>query len=179
MPRCNPIPSTSTIGRADFNTYADRLGIDDGVLLAIDGGGTALTSRLRFVDLAGLGDTRIAQYWADGDMKGLRDHVYGRVRPTFIRVVITWEGVAPTGILDDPRLARDYARVWGPPEGGGNYVRRDAVDNVTRLRQLQDDAPGLAASIDAPWNRSTTQWWCGAELRPSPVGADPLTTIPR
>ena len=50
---------------------ADRLGIDDGSLLAVDGGGTALTSRLRFVDLSGLADARIARYWSDNDMAGL------------------------------------------------------------------------------------------------------------
>ena len=36
-----------------FNGYADILGVRAGSLLAVDGGGTSLTGRLRFVDLSG------------------------------------------------------------------------------------------------------------------------------
>ncbi len=137
-----------------FNTYADRLGIRQGSLLAVDGGGTSLTSRLRFVDLSGLTDARIAGYWEDGDMEGLRDHVFDDVRPTFIRIWFGWDGIVPSGILDDPRLERDYVLIWGPPEGGGNWVRRDAVaDDPVALERLQRRAPELAAAVDAPWAR--------------------------
>jgi hypothetical protein len=161
-----------------FNSYADRLGIADGTLLAVDAGGTSLTSRLRFVDLAGLADRRIARFWADDDMGGLRDHIFEDVEPTFIRIWFGWDGVGPTGILDDPRLERDYVLIWGPPQGGGNWVRRDAVARPSALTELQAAAPGLAEAVDAPWARSTTQWWCPPVLRPSGVGDDPVPRLP-
>jgi hypothetical protein len=161
-----------------FNTYADRLGIGDGSLLAVDGGGTSLTTRLRFVDLSGLGDQRIARYWADRDMAGLRDHVFDDVRPTFIRIWHGWDGVGPTRILDDHRLQRDYVLIWSPPEGGGNWVRRDAVAEPARLAELQRSAPQLADAVDAPWARGATGWWCGPSLRPPAPGDDPMTKLP-
>jgi hypothetical protein len=111
-------------------------------------------------------------------MAGLRDHVFDDVRPTFIRVWIGWDGVGPSGILDDPRLQRDYVLVWGPREGGGNWVRRDAVTDPSKLADLQQAAPQLAAAVDAPFARGVTQWWCGPALRPSAPGDDPLSTLP-
>jgi hypothetical protein len=161
-----------------FNTYADRLGIASGTLLAVDAGGTSLTSRLRFVDLAGLADRRIARYWADGDMAGLRDHVFDEVEPTFIRIWFGWDGVGPTGILDDHRLERDYVLIWGPPQGGGNWVRRDAVTEPEALAELQAAAPGLAEVVDAPFARGVTDWWCPPLLRPSAPGEDPVPRLP-
>ncbi len=161
-----------------FNTYADRLGIGDGSLLAVDGGGTSLTTRLRFVDLSGLGDKRIARYWADRDMTGLRDHVFDDVRPTFIRIWFGWDGIRPSGILDDARLQRDYVLIWSPPEGGGNWVRRAAVTDPSTLADLQQSAPQLAVAVDAPWARGATRWWCGPTLRPSAPGDDPVTKLP-
>ena len=161
-----------------FNTYADRLAIGEGSLLAVDGGGTALSSRLRFVDLSGLTDTRIADYWAHRDMAGLRDYVFGDVRPTFIRIWFGWDGIAPTKILEDERLGRDYVLIWSPPQGGGNWVRRDAVHDETALGNLQQAAPKLAEVVDAPYGRSTTRWWCDPKMRPSAVGDDPLTRLP-
>ncbi|MGI8815411.1 MAG: hypothetical protein ACR2G2_09075 [Pseudonocardia sp.] len=162
-----------------FNTYADLLGIDQGSLLAVDGGGTSLTSRLRFVDLSGLADARIARYWHTNDMVGLRDHVFEQVRPTFIRIWSGWDGVARSGILADPRLGRDYVLVWGPPGGGGNWVRRDAVPSAGSLDELRRLAPELAAMVDAPYDRIATHWWCPATLRPSVPGASPALDLPR
>ncbi|MFN8020050.1 MAG: glycosyltransferase family 39 protein [Acidimicrobiales bacterium] len=161
-----------------FDTYADRLGIVDGTLLAVDGGGTSLTSRLRFVDLSGLGDPTIADLWAEGDMAGLRDHVFDEVRPTFIRIWSGWDGIAPSQILADPRLQRDYVAVWAPPDGGGNWVRRSAVVDPAVLDALQRDAAHLAAIVDAPWPRSNTHWWCPGEMRPTEPADDPVSTLP-
>ena len=99
------------------NTYADLLGVRDGSLLAVDAGGTALTSRLRFVDLAGLADRTIARHWQDDDMPGLRDHVFERVRPTFVRLWTGWAELRRSGLLADPRLARDYVLDLGTQVG--------------------------------------------------------------
>lgn len=73
------------IGHA-FNGYADILGVQDGTLLSVDGGGKSLTSRLRFVDLAGLAERRIARFWQHDDMPGIRDYIFDDVRPTIISV---------------------------------------------------------------------------------------------
>jgi hypothetical protein len=157
-----------------FNSYADRLGIDEGTLLAVDGGGTALTSRLGFVDLSGLTDRAIADLWADDDMAGLRDHVFEEVRPTFIRLWPGWDGYERLGLVDDARLAEDYVPVWSPPEGGGNWVRREAATDPAALAQLQADAPQIAALVDAPYFEDGLRWWCGSTLRPSAPGSDPV-----
>jgi hypothetical protein len=61
--------------------YANILGLHAGTLLVPDVGGSALVSTLRIVDLAGLADARIADYWATNDMTGLRDHVFNEIRP--------------------------------------------------------------------------------------------------
>lgn len=168
-----------------FNTYADRLNIATGSLLAVDGGGTSLTSRLRFVDLSGLGNAETAGFWKRRDMRGLRDHVFNEVKPTFIRIWSGWDGVTRTQILEDPRLARDYVLVWGPVEGGGNYVRRDSVADQDALDDLQQRAPEMAAWVDAPYGPENIRypgklhWWCEPTLRPTAPGADPLPGLPR
>jgi hypothetical protein len=161
-----------------FNTYADLLGVADGSLLAVDGGGTSLTSRLRFVDLSGLADARIAGFWQSDDMAGLRDHVYDEVRPTFIRVWSGWAELGRSELLADPRLDRDYLLVWQPADGGGNYVRRDVVPSPEVLAELRQLAQGLIGPIDAPYERSTTHWWCPAILRPTAPGTRPALTLP-
>jgi hypothetical protein len=70
----------------NFNGYADILGVREGTLLAVDGGGTSLTSRLRYIDLSGLADRRIARFWQTDDMSGLRDYIFDDIHPTFIKV---------------------------------------------------------------------------------------------
>ena len=50
-------------------------------------------------------------------MPGLRDHVFERVRPTFIRLWTGWAELRRSGLLADPRLARDYVLIWGPRSG--------------------------------------------------------------
>jgi hypothetical protein len=178
--RVTPTASVCYIARNTgytFNSYADRLGVDKGTLLAVDGGGTSLTSRLRFVDLAGLADEDIASFWQHDDMSGLRDYVFEKVRPTFIRVWHGWDGVRRTLILEDRRLTRDYVSIWAPPEGGGNWVRRDAVTDPTALVELQRDAPAIAALVDRPYVPRDMRWWCDSRLRPSAPGADPASTM--
>jgi hypothetical protein len=157
-----------------FNSYADRLGVDEGSLLAVDGGGTSLTTRLDFVDLSGLTDHDIADLWQRDDMAGLRDHVFEDVRPTFIRVWRGWDGFDRVRLFEDPRLLADYEPIWSPPEGGGNWVRRDAIEDPAALARLQAEAPDLAALVDAPFFEDGLQWWCGPTLRPSAPGSDPV-----
>ncbi len=179
--RITPTVSVCYVARSTgytFNIYADRLDIDGGTLLAVDGGGTSLTSGLEFIDLSGLGDETIAGFWRDDDMAGLRDHVFEDVAPTFIRIWHGWDGVPRLRLLEDPRLAEDYVAVWAPPEGGGNWVRRDAVSNQAALLELQQEAPGLAASVDAPYVPGDMRWWCDRTLRPPEPGADPTAGVP-
>lgn len=165
-----------------FNTYADVLGVGSGAggasLLAVDGGGTSLTSRLRFVDLSGLTDTGIAGYWQANDMDGLREHVYEEVRPTFLRVWSGWAELGRSGLLEDPRFARDYLPIWVPPDGGGNWVRRDAVSDPKALDEVRRLAAVLAVQVDAPYQRDPMRWWCPDTMRPSAPGTRPALQLP-
>jgi hypothetical protein len=164
------------------NTYADLLGVRDGSLLAVDAGGTALTSRLRFVDLAGLADRTIARHWQDDDMPGLRNHVFERVRPTFIRLWTGWAELRRSGLLADARLARDYVLIWGPRSGGGTWVRRDVVSTPAGRSGLIEAArrgPRIAAGIEGLYADPVQRWWCGPTMRPSPEGSDPMRVPPR
>jgi hypothetical protein len=118
-----------------FDTYADRLGVDRGTLLLPDIGGTALTTRLEVVDLAGLASYRIAGLRAAGDLAGLRDHVFEEVRPTFIHTHGAWDA----GMSADPRLERDYVRLYRGAGTDSDWVRRDIAhgageDAVRALR---------------------------------------------
>ena len=151
------------------NEYADILQLRDGTLLAVDGGGTALTSRLRFVDLSGLTDTRFAELWQRNDGPGIRDHIFEVVRPTFFKVDSGWAGAARAGLLTDPRLARDYLVLISPSAGSGTWVRRDAVADPALLVAARRHAGEAFARIDAPYLRGDrTVWICGPTLRPPP-----------
>lgn len=87
--------------RAD-NAYADILGIRQGSLLVADVGATALTSRLRIVDLDGLTDATMADFWANQNWTGLDDYVFDVAKPTFIELHPPWD--TETGLRADPRL---------------------------------------------------------------------------
>jgi hypothetical protein len=151
------------------NAYADALRVRDGTLLAVDGGGTALSSRLRFVDLSGLADARIAELWQQGDTRGLRDHVFEVVRPTFFKMDSGWSEAARSGLLTDPRLGRDYVLLFAPNPGSGTWVRRDVVPEPESLAQARRRAVEGFTRTDAPFLRGDrTAWICGPRLRPSP-----------
>jgi hypothetical protein len=111
-------------GRA-INSYAQVVDVPDPVVTAPDIGGAALVSQLRVVDMVGLADRRIARFWAAGDMAGLRDHLLGEVRPTFVTLNPDW--ARPTGLLADPRLAADYVEITTSAAGVTDWVRRDAL----------------------------------------------------
>jgi hypothetical protein len=148
------------------NAYADILRIRDGTLLAVDGGGTALTSRLRFVDLSGLADARIARYWQEDDMPGLRDYLLEEVRPTFVKYFSGWSGADRLAIIDDARFERDYEQLWA----GGDWVRHDAVPDAQALAVARQWPRGVLALIDRQYTAVPQVWRCGETLRPGTVG---------
>ena len=152
------------------NTYADILRVRDGTLLAVDGGGTALTSRLRFVDLSGLTDAPIADLWQRGDARALRDHAFDVVRPTFFKIDSGWAEAEWTGLLADPRLSRDYLVVAAPGPGTGTFVRRDAVPDAASLAAARRYAGQALNGTDLPFLRGDrTAWRCDPALRPPPT----------
>jgi hypothetical protein len=156
----------------NFNGYADILGVREGTLLAVDGGGTSLTSRLRYIDLSGLADRRIARFWQTDDMSGLRDYIFEDIQPTFIKLFHGWAQRDRLALMGDPRLARDYVLMFSGQAGGGEWVRRNVVS----------DGGSLAAAQlwgRHTWNLVTERyppgvppvWWCGDVLRPTPFSA--------
>lgn len=152
-----------------FNGYADILRLLDGSLLAVDGGGTSLTSRLRYIDLSGLGDRRIARFWQADDMAGLRDYIFDEVRPTFLKIYWRWAERKRLRLAEDPRLARDYVLMYSGRPGGGEWVRRDAVPNESALvtagrwgQHFWDLASERYGGV------RPEAWWCGDTLRPTP-----------
>ncbi|MCF2532539.1 hypothetical protein [Yinghuangia soli] len=129
-----------------FNGLADIAGLDDKATFLIpDMGGTALTSRLRLVDFAGLADAEIARYYHEGDLSGLRDHVFETVRPTFIRTGGAWWGNG-TGLANDPRLERDYEVLQRDryDVDGRTYLRKGVVASPEVMERLR-----VAAAQDA------------------------------
>jgi hypothetical protein len=163
----------------NFNGYADILGVREGTLLAVDGGGTSLTSRLRYIDLSGLADRRIARFWQTDDMSGLREYIFDNIHPTFIKLFHGWAQRDRLALMDDPRLARDYVLMFSGQAGGGEWVRRNAVS----------DGGSLAAARlwgRDTWNLVTERyppgvapvWWCGDVLRPTPFSAGSAARSP-
>jgi len=149
-----------------FNQYADILDVREGTVLEPDLGGTSLTSRLRIIDMAGLVDDEIADFYHDSDMAALREHVFEEVKPTFMHFRLYWGGV--TGIATDPRLERDYVPLYiypAPAEFGGDFVRRDAVTDPNLLAAAQDYANENVASTES----KIFEWGlrkCGDRLTP-------------
>ncbi|GLZ45495.1 hypothetical protein Acsp06_16800 [Actinomycetospora sp. NBRC 106375] len=153
-----------------INAYADILGVRDGTLAAVDGGGTALTSRLRFVDLSGLADARFAELWQRNDTRGVRDLLFDTVRPTFFKLDNGWSGTASSGLLNDPRLTRDYVVLISTQAGSGTWVRRDVVPDAGHLALARGHATAGFADVDAPFLRGhRNAWTCGPTLRTGEV----------
>jgi hypothetical protein len=150
-----------------INGYADILEVRDGSLLSVDGGGSSLTSRLRLVDLSGLADARIARFWQDDDMSGLRDYVLEDLRPTFVKYYSGWAGRGRLAIENDPRFVADYVQLWS----GGQWVRRDSVPDPERLAAARQWGDDVLALIDHEYTAVPYRWWCGDTLRPSEVGS--------
>ncbi len=140
----------------------------DGSLLAVDGGGTSLTSRLKFVDLSGLAEQRIAGAWQRNDMAGLRDYIFDEVKPTFIKIFSGWDGRDRLDVMGDPRLDRDYVIVLSGPPRGGQWVRRDAVRDPAVLDEARRWGDVVWNQVILPRSAVVpTAWWCGDVMRPS------------
>ncbi|WP_158880412.1 hypothetical protein [Amycolatopsis anabasis] len=149
-----------------FNTYADLLGAGRVSLLTPDLGGTALTSRLDIVDMAGLAEPKIADFIKHDDLAGLRDYVFDDVKPVFINSRGPWG--PGNRISSDPRIDRDYYPVHGYSEQGfpaGDWVRKDAVATPEQLRALRDYANIAVPEIDRKLAEFPLRS-CGATLRP-------------
>lgn len=131
------------------NHAADAAGVSGGTLLVPDIGGAALTSELRVVDMLGLADAPIAQYWRSGDMTGLRDHIFDDVRPTFILTHAPWSGI--TGLSGDPRLAADYVSVQRDGTGADYLlVRRDIVPTPADVARVSAAVSETVREVLAP-----------------------------
>ncbi|MET8690206.1 hypothetical protein ABZV77_38970 [Streptomyces sp. NPDC004732] len=142
-----------------FNEYADRLGIKDGSVLLPSLGGTLLTSELKVYDLAGLTEPRIADALAAGDTEGLRTYAFRELRPTFVHAVGVW--ARKTG-MQAPRLtAEGYLPLYRTPDGGGDWVRADAVRHPGRLGPLR-----AWADRAVPAAYESGRQHCGDVLRP-------------
>ncbi|SEH50280.1 hypothetical protein SAMN04489835_0621 [Mycolicibacterium rutilum] len=152
-----------------LNGYADIFRLRDASLLAVDGGGTGLTSRMRFVDLSGLADQRIARYWHDDDMAGLRDHVFDDVRPTFVKLFALWFELDRLDLAGDPRFARDYLLLYSGVPGSGEWIRRDAIPDPRTLARARVWGNTTWQQTEARYpGGQPPRWWCGAALRPTP-----------
>jgi hypothetical protein len=151
-----------------FNGYADILGVRTGSLLSVDGGGTSLTGRLKFVDLSGLTERRIAGFWQRNDMAGLRNYIFDEVKPTFIKIFSGWAQRDPLDLIGDPRLDRDYVMLLSGPPGGGRWVRRDSVRDADALDAARRWGDRVWNQVIVPRSSLVpVVWWCGDVLRPT------------
>ncbi|UOZ10878.1 hypothetical protein [Amycolatopsis sp. WQ 127309] len=128
-----------------INGFADILKLPDTAQVGlIDLGGTSLGSRIRVLDLAGLGDKPIADYLHKADMAGLRDYTFNVAKPEMITFIGSW--ITTLQFDKDPRFDRDYATIFvNRPIGDDTvdsrnwvsyHVRRDLVDPA-KLAELQ------------------------------------------
>ncbi|HEX4704748.1 MAG TPA: hypothetical protein VH352_21645 [Pseudonocardiaceae bacterium] len=148
--------------RAD-NAYADILGVRQSSLLTADVGGTALTSRLRIVDLDGLTDSKMAGFWADQNWAALDNYVFDVAKPTFIELHPPWGDL--TGVNTDPRLVRDYTLIRVDDADNTDWVRTSDVLSTGRLTQARDYATtDVTRTKDNAAAAPLRE--CGATLRP-------------
>lgn len=148
-----------------FNGYADILGLEEASLLLPDLGGTAMTSRLTLIDMAGLTHSRFAEMARAGDRAAQADYVYTEAKPTFIHVREPWS--SGTSIGWDPRLQRDYYPIHydvyqGEPHG--DWVRKSAVPTPELLAELRNYASREAAWVEQRAGESPLRH-CGPTLQ--------------
>ncbi|MFG2519007.1 hypothetical protein [Streptomyces sp. NPDC048527] len=143
-----------------FNTYAQRLGLRHATVALPDLGGTLLTTRLRVLDLAGLTDRRVADAYAAGDTRALRDHVLRAERPELLHVHAAW--VNKPGLTLARLAEAGYVPLYRQGNGG-DFVRADAVHDPARITAVRAWAkPRLDRLIAAQDHTGG----CGATLTP-------------
>ncbi|MFG2653592.1 hypothetical protein [Streptomyces sp. NPDC048425] len=143
-----------------FNTYAERLGLRHATVALPDLGGTLLTTRLRVLDLAGLTDRRIADAYASGDMRALRDHVLRAERPELLHVHAAW--VNKPGLTVARLADAGYVPLYRQ-QNGGDFVRADAVHDPARIAAVRAWA---APRLDRLIAGQDHTGGCGATLTP-------------
>ncbi|MFB7994380.1 hypothetical protein ACFC4G_16380 [Streptomyces sp. NPDC056002] len=143
-----------------FNTYAERLGLRHATVALPDLGGTLLTTRLRVLDLAGLTDRRIADAYASGDLRALRDRVLRVERPELLHVHAVWVDKAGLTVA---RLAdAGYVPLYRQ-HNGGDFVRADAVHDPARIAAVRAWATPRLDRLIADQDHTGG---CGATLTP-------------
>ncbi|HZT75683.1 MAG TPA: hypothetical protein VFA27_03435 [Vicinamibacterales bacterium] len=148
-----------------FADAARQLGIDHASILCADIGATLFETNLQVSDLAGLIEPAIVHtlkhdspVWRP-DHAAFDDWVFDRVRPTFISTQAFWTYVS--ALERDPRFRRDYLaidtyedeyvrRVFGATLHSGNFVRRDALRDVTDVARLRRHADPIDGHAVAP-----------------------------
>ncbi|MFD7202414.1 hypothetical protein [Streptomyces sp. NPDC059893] len=143
-----------------FNTYAERLGLRHATVALPDLGGTLLTTRLRVLDLAGLTDRRIADAYASGDMRALRDHVLRAERPELLHVHGAW--VNKPGLTAARLADAGYVPLYRQ-QNGGDFVRADAVHDPARIAAVGAWAAPRLDHLIAEQDHTGS---CGATLTP-------------
>ncbi|RLK60060.1 dolichyl-phosphate-mannose-protein mannosyltransferase [Actinokineospora cianjurensis] len=156
-----------------MNGIADILGRDGLSAGVIDLGGQSMASDLRLIDLAGLGDAKMAEYLGDADLQGLRDYTFTEAKPSIITFIGTWD--TTLGFTTDARFDQDYYLVYqsAPPWPGillsynrvGFWVRKELVADqaqLARLRTYTHDRVEPVLRENAVANRRD----CGPVLRP-------------
>ncbi|MET7537380.1 hypothetical protein [Streptomyces sp. NPDC005507] len=143
-----------------FNTYAERLGLRHATVALPDLGGTLLTTRLRVLDLAGLTDRRIADAYASGDMRALRDHVLRAERPELLHVHGAW--VNKPGLTVARLADAGYVPLYRQ-QNGGDFVRADAVHDPARIAAVRAWAAPRLDHLIADQDHTGS---CGATLTP-------------
>jgi len=146
----------------EFNGYVDILGLRNPTLFAPEIGGDALTGTSLLTDGAGLAEPTIARLWAAKDWAGVRNYVLDDVKPSFIKA--HGEFRTQMAFDADPRFVADYVLIGPTPNKGGNWVRRDLVQDPAVLARLQAWARRSLVADAA--QRATPLASCGDRLTP-------------
>ena len=170
-----------------FNALARELQLQQGSLFVADVGAALLDSDLRIFDAAGLTEPEVIRtlkndgnVWLDAHPR-FYDWLFETARPSFIRTAKFWTRV--TALELDPRFARDYVALDGPPDRwatlayrplhGGEYVRRELLRDPQALERLRHCCVPEAAPLPVAerlreallrlWNRADETAWLRSE----------------
>ncbi|WP_285610716.1 glycosyltransferase family 39 protein [Actinokineospora globicatena] len=156
-----------------MNGMADIVGRDDLSAGVIDLGGQSMASKLRLIDLAGLGDAKMAEFLGRSDVAGLRDYTFNEAKPSFITFIGTWD--LSLGFNIDPRFEQDYHLIYHAPGGWpgiqtsynlvGYWVRKDVVTDEATLTRLREYTRARVEPI-LELNKTANRRPCGPVLRP-------------